>query len=343
MTMTLHCFALAAMLGGTALAAGALGPLGVAPARAQGADSTQAGSPLPQAQALYDQAKFADAAALLRTAIARKQLAGNDELKARELLGRSLVKSGNRLAAKEAFKALLHEDSAYRLDTLTVPPDELEVFNLAVKEIDAEQTAAGQRIPASLGFFYGTGSGDNKSYGEVSKAGGGPSKLDNKPEFGGTVRFPILPKFSLDIEMSRFRATATDKSPFEYTLTGSPLVASLYYTAFSTTKIHLNGFVGVGSLLDANTNIKLPLFGVPINLSTQKNGWYYHAGVEGEYLVLRKLSVNGRVLLREATAKDMNLAVEDPFNLYSNTNVNHRKIDFSGFGAFIGLRAYIGS
>jgi tetratricopeptide (TPR) repeat protein len=331
------------MVCGTLLVAGAFAPAWVAPARAQGADSTQGASPVQQAQALYDQAKFADAAALLRAAIAHQQVSGNDELKARELLGRSLVKSGNRLAAKEAFKALLREDSAYRLDTLTVPPDEVEVFDLAVKDISAEQTAAGQRIPASLGFFYGTGSGDNKNYGEISKAGGGPGTLDNKPEFGGSVRFPVLPRFSLDIEMSRFRATATDKSPFDYTLTGSPLVASLYYTAFSTAKIHLNGFVGAGALLDANANIRLSLFSTPINLSTQKNGWYYHAGVEGEYLVIPKLSVNGRLLVREATAKDMNLAIQDPFDLYSNVNANHRKIDFSGFGAFIGLRAYIGS
>jgi len=40
---------------------------------------------------------------------------------------------------------------------MTVPPDEMEVFNLALKEINAEQIEAGQRIPASLSFFYGTG------------------------------------------------------------------------------------------------------------------------------------------------------------------------------------------
>ncbi|HEV2105472.1 MAG TPA: tetratricopeptide repeat protein [Candidatus Eisenbacteria bacterium] len=339
MTTTLHRVALAAMVCGTLLVAGALTP-GIA--GAQGADSTQASSPVQQAQALYDQAKFADAAALLRTAIEQKQVTGNAELKARELLGRSLVKAGNRIEAKDAFKALLREDSAYRMDTLTVPPDEVEVFDLAAREITSEQIAAGERIPASLGFLYGTGSGDNKNYGDISKAGGGPGKLDNKPEFGGTVRFPIHPRFSLDIEVSRFRATAKDTNKVEYTVTGSPLVASLYYAAYSTSKIHVNGFVGIGSLLNAEANVTLPFGGVPISLAAQKNGWYYHAGVEGEYLLVPKLSVNGRLLVREASAKDMNLAVEDPFRIYNNLNLNHRKIDFSGIGAFIGLRAYIG-
>src|SRR5690348_8292255 len=200
MTRTLHRVALAAMVCGTLLVAGAFSPAGVAPARAQGADSTQGGSPVQQAQALYDQAKFADAAALLRTAIEQKQVTGNDELKARELLGRSLVKSGNRLAAKDAFKALLHEDSAYRLDTLTVPPDEVEVFDLAVKDITAEQIASGQRVPASITLFGGVGSGANKTLGDVVKVGGGKDKFDSKGEFGGSVRFPLHPRISLDIE-----------------------------------------------------------------------------------------------------------------------------------------------
>ena len=342
MTRTLHRVALAAMACGTLLVAGALTPAGVAPARAQGADSTQAGSPVQQAQALYDQAKFEDAAALMRTTIAQKLVTGNSELKARELLGRSLVKAGNRLGAKEAFRALLREDSAYRMDTLNVPPDELEVFDEVVKEVTAQQIAAGESIPASLGFFYGAGSGDNKNFGEISKAGGGPGTFDNKPEFGGTVRFPIHPRFSLDIELSRFRATAKDTNKVEYTLTGSPLVASLYYAAYTASKFRLNGFVGIGSLLNANANVKLPFLGIPINLAAEKNGWYYHAGVEGEYLVIPKLSLNGRVLVRGATAKDLNFGDQDPFNIYGSHNLNHRKIDFSGFGAFVGLRAYIG-
>src|SRR6266487_1769514 len=64
---------------------------------------------LEEAQALYDGAKFTDAIAKLRDALSSGQLAGTDAIAARALMARCLVKSGNRVEAKQAFKFVLRQ------------------------------------------------------------------------------------------------------------------------------------------------------------------------------------------------------------------------------------------
>ena len=337
MNRTLLRFSLVAMLAlGTVLATTAALPR-----------EAQAASPaLDDAQRLYDSAKFDDAITRLRDALASGQVAGPDALKAKELLGRSLVKAGNRVEAREAFKSLLRTDSGYRLDAVSVPPDEVEVFNLALKDIQSEQIEAGNRIPASISLFYGVGSGDNKSMGEIVKAGGGDDKFDSKPEFGGSVRFPLRPRFSLDVELSRFRATDHDSvsgtGRTEFEASAIPLVVSLYWTAVPGNKYRVNLFGGAGPMLASRAGIEFLFFTIHLGLADEKVGTYVHGGVEGEYMVTPKLSISGRVLGRYANASK--LFKNSDLMLYGPPAVPlaNRKVDFSGFGAYIGLRGYIG-
>jgi hypothetical protein len=269
-------------------------------------------------------------------------VSGPEALKAKELLGRCLVKTGSRIEAKEQFKNLLRQDGGYRLDATAVPPDEMEVFELARKAIVAEQIEAGQRIPASLSFYYGAGPGDNKSLGEVQKVYGGKSTLDVKPEFGGSVRFPLRPRWSLDLELSRLRATGKDTSavPVKFEAATIPLIVSLYYTVMPGEKFRANVFLGAGRLLAASNSVELPFFGVPLKLSDTKTGSYFHVGGEGEYMVMSKLSLTGRVLYRSATAKE--LFHTSTIKFFGTQPLQDRKVDFSGVEFAIGLRAYIG-
>ena len=109
------------------------------------ADEARAAAPaVDEAQGLYNEAKFTDAIAKLRDALASGQLKGRDELKAKELLGRCLVKGGDRIEAKEAFKSLLRQSGGWQLDPQSTPPDEMEVFSMARREIRAEQVEAGR-------------------------------------------------------------------------------------------------------------------------------------------------------------------------------------------------------
>lgn len=304
---------------------------------------------LEAAQVLYDTAKYTEAIAKIRDALSSGELSGSDAIAARGLMARCLVKSGNRLEAKQAFKFVLRQQPGYHPDSRTVAPDEQEIFELAQREVTAEQIEAGKRIPASLSFNFGTGSGDNKDMGEIVKSFGGGDKYDVKPQFGGAVRFPVAQKWSLEFELQRLRAKATvptgnpppdDELIFE--ISGLPVSASVCYTAFSSQLLHVNVLAGGGVLATASSELQLGdvlSTGTSINLGGQKNGTYFHAGLEAEVFATRRLSLSARVLGRQAKASGV--FDDAPFD-FSDVSWKGRDIDFSGFAATLGLRAYIG-
>lgn len=324
-----------------AVAAVLAGVLAFAPRPAAAQDS-----PLDQARSYYEQAQFDSAITLLRGALSSGRLVGTQSVQARELIARCLVRSGNRVEAKQAFKALLYLNPSYRPASGSMPPDEVEVYRLAREEYNREQIEAGERVPASLSFHYGLlGSGDNDDFAEIVAAGGGDDKYDVDESFGGAVRFPIRPRWSLEIEMQRFRATNADSFPGDnqakYEITALPLSVSVYYAAITSPKWRVNVFGGLGSLLAATSSIRFNFGPATLGLSDQKNGFYGHAGLEGEYLVHPRVAGYARVLGRVATASDF--FSDSELELYSaNVPLEGREVSFSGFGAHVGLRAYIG-
>lgn len=300
---------------------------------------------LQQAQALYDKSDFTAAQAMLREKLASGVISGDEVRPARELLARCLVRSGNRIEAKEAFKGLIRKFPGFRPDAGNASPEEREVFELAQREVNAEQIEAGQRIPASLGFAFGVGSGANKDMAEVAVAGGGEPEYDNKPQFGGSVRFPLNQRVSLELELQRFRATNVDSFPAnnnaQYEVSALPFSLSLYYAAVTRPRYRLNLFGGGGPLLTTISKIEFGNFsGTPLTVSSQKTGFYGHAGLEAEYLVTNRVSISGRAMGRTASAKDV---LDDfGFNAYGAATLKGREVEFNGFGATLGLRAYIG-
>ena len=300
---------------------------------------------LQEAQKLYDAAQFNEAIAKIRDALSTGQLTGNDAIAARALQARCQVKTGNRLEAKEGFKFVLRQEPGYKLDANSAGPDEQEVFQLAKSELTAEQLEAGKRIPASLSFSYGRGAGDNKDMAEIAVAGGGSDKYDDKPQFGGSVRFPVTKSLMLDLELQRLRATNVDgnapPNEVKYTVTGYPLSVSLYWSAYNKRMFRLYAFGGGGLLSSAMSSIEFGSFGgTPITVSGQKNGSYFHGGLELEAALHRRIALTGRVMERYAKA---NGVLDDyTFAAYGIASLKDRSIDFSGFAATIGLRAYIG-
>jgi hypothetical protein len=301
-------------------------------------------SPVQEAQSLYGEARFDEAITKLRDAISTGRVAGADAVAARELLARCLVRTGSRIEAKEAFKGLLRANPAYRPESGSMPPDEFEIYELARREYETEQIEAGERVPASLSLHYGIGSGANKDLAEVAVAGGGEDEYDVDPSFGGAVRFPVRPRWSLEIEMQRFRATNADSFPGDnkalYEITAMPLSLSLYYAALANPKWRVNVFGGLGMLLAATSSVRFDLGTVTLSLTDQKNGFYGHAGVEGEYLVHPRFAFFGRVLGRVATATD--LYEDTDLEAYGTAQLSGREINFSGYGAHVGVRAYVG-
>lgn len=319
--------------------------LALAAAPLAGTSTAWAASPaLEEAQALYDGAKFTDAVARIREALASGQLAGNDAIAARALMARCLVKSGNRLEAKQAFKFVLRQQPGWRPDA-SVGPDEREVFELAQRELTAEQIEAGKRIPASLSFNMGSGSGDNEDMAEIAVAGGGADKYDVKPQIGGSVRFPVARQLSLELEMQRLRATNVDgnapPNDVRFELTAYPVSLSLIYTAYTQRWFRANLFAGGGLLSSAISKIEFGDFsGTPLTVSGQKNGSYFHGGAEAEILLHPRVALTGRVMGRSAKADKV--LDEFDFDAYGIATLKNRTIDFSGIAATFGLRAYIG-
>lgn len=309
-----------------------------------GTSTAWAASPaLEEAQSLYDGAKFTDAVARIRTALSSGEVSGSEAIAARALMARCLVKAGNRLEAKQAFKFVLRQQPGWRPDA-SVGPDEREVFELAQRELTAEQIEAGKRIPASISFNFGTGPGDNEDMAELATPGGGEEKYDVKPQIGGAVRFPVTRTLSLELEMQRLRATnvaGTAPSDTRFEITAYPISVSLYYAAYTQRWVRANLFAGGGILSSAISKIEFSDFGgTALNVSGQKNGSYFHGGAEAELLLHPRVAVAGRVMGRAAKAEKV--MDEFDFLAWGVASLKNRKIDFSGFSATLGLRAYIG-
>lgn len=302
--------------------------------------------PVAQAQSQYDGGKFAEALATLETALSSGAVTGSDALAARTLLARCQAKVGDVAAARKTFLGVLRQDPQFRLDEVTTPPDEVVVFREALRMYLEEQEEASRRIPASLSGFYGLGSGKNEDIGEYVASGGGDKEFDNKPLFGVGVRFPLAPRWSLDLELQRFRAVNEDSvsgpAKSTYELTATPLVVSVVYLAKQSGKLRLNVFAGGGPMLNAYAADKFLFFGsIALKVTDTKVGSYVHGGLEGEYALHPKLSVTGRALLRSAKATKM--FEGSTFDQYgTGTTIGNRDMDFSGFGLTLGLRGYIG-
>jgi hypothetical protein len=315
---------------------------------------SQGADPIAQGNDLYNQGKFKEAADLLKGAIDKGEVKPADLGAARELLARSMVKADRRGEARETFKAILRKDGAYRPDPNKVPPDEVAVFDEALRDYQAEQIEQGKRIPASIGGIFGYGMFKPKDVnGAISEFGtnyslGNAKEIKGASEYGGSVRFPLRPKLSLDLEMSRFWATASQAETPSSTIPGAdyrissfPIVASIYYSAFSAPKLRVNVFGGLGPLVTTELSVKVPITGLgSISVSSDKTGIYAHAGGEVEYLIMPRLSLSGRVLGRYANAgkiiSDASLK-EGPFAPFVDKSVS-----FTGLAFNIGLRAYIG-
>jgi len=290
-----------------------------------------------RAASLYDDSMFEDAIRLLEDGLKNGKIPAADRAKGWELLARSQVKAGHRTEAKDSFKSLLLVDPQYRPDPVRTPPDEVEVFTRAAKEYQQELVEEGRRIPASVGLQGVLGVSNNHDISELIEAGNG-KPLNGGPEFGGSVRMPIRPRWSFDVELSHLSDTGSDDSGITYEVSALPLAVSVYYMAWNSPSFRINMFGGMGPMLASEAKFSFDVSGVQISASASKTGFYAHTGVEGEVLLMPRLALNSRVAIRYAKANDLDFG-----NLTVNgLETQGRAVDFSGPAFLLGLRAYIG-
>jgi len=318
---------------------------------AQGGD----GPSLDHARQLYNESRFADAITEVESLLRVSSMRGDQLNAARELRARCLAKLGRRLESQEAYGAILRSDASYRADPIVIPPDEMEPFRLALRDFQSEQVRAGRRFPASIGFLYGMGQSVNQDLVDLaSESGLGEAPdFEASQEFGYSVRFPLKPRLSIDVELTRLRAEtedplpAVDQNHATYTVTALPIVASLYYNVMTNPRWRLNGFAGAGPMQgEATVEFQHDHFGrvIPVQIVGRKTGYYLHAGVEGELLPAPRFALVARVLARYANSGELDWKRPD-FEVYQgfpNSALGDRSVDFSGIAAHVGLRAYIG-
>jgi len=98
------------------------------------AQSSTPESVLGDGRRAFDRARFSEAIEILRAPVEGGAFSGRDLLEAREILARSHIKLGDPSAAVRYFRDNLNQDPNYRPDSEIVPPDEIEVFELAQSE-----------------------------------------------------------------------------------------------------------------------------------------------------------------------------------------------------------------
>ena len=252
---------------------------------------------------------------------------------------------------------MLDHDPEYRPDPLRIPQDERDVFELAVADYRRWEIQQQRRIPVSFGMFFGKGSDGNGDFGELASMRGGEEKFKNENEFSGSVRFPIPVRsggWSVDVALGRFKSTnfdtlaASNDDKVRYSSSALPLTISLV-RAFAIRHGRLNVFVGGGPLLAAEINMRFlhdHSFSdlIPVTLAGRSTGTTFQGGLELEYPIQRRLSVTLRGLARRASTGEIDF--ERPnFLLYRPdpaSKIGGRSLDFSGFSASAGLRAFVG-
>ncbi len=328
---------------------------------AQAGDQAAASTdPLTQGTDLYNQGKFKDAVDLLKAAIDKGQVKPSEMESARELMARSMVKADMRGEARSAFLVILRNDPAYRPDANKVPPDEVAVFDEALRDFQAEQLEKGKRVPASVGGYFGYGMYKPKDINAAISgfdrdfALGPADEIKGDVEFGGSVRFPLRPKLSLDLEIIRFHHTMSDSgprsptpewTPSDFEVSALPVVANLYYGVWSRPHMRANVFGGLGPMLVSYLSVTLNASLAPelpsFAKTGTKTGFYGHLGVEGEYLITPRVSLSGRVLGRIANAGKV-ISYNAQGATEGFARFNDKNLSFSGMAFEVGLRAYIG-
>ncbi len=167
-------------------------------------------------------------------------------------------------------------------------------------------------------------------------------------EYGGSIRYGISPKASLDYEINLMNGkgktdvTSVGGNPTtgteEVKMTGVAAPLSLYYELGKSEKSVFNFFVGVGPMLSTKFKDTASSGGTTVTTeSKSKAGLYAHLGFEGDYMLSKSFAITARALGRYAKAKDVTYTDPTDPSLALKKDVN-----LSGGAFSLGLRAFFG-
>ena len=223
------------------------------------------------------------------------------------------------------------------------------VCTAAILVLAGASNASAAKGEWSLGGNFGVGMYSNSALNDsldvhYTFSGVSPKHVKSGWEYGGSIRYGISPKASLDYEVNFLNgkattdANATAVTPaveVKTTALAGPL--SLYINLSQNDKDDFDFFVGAGPMYSTRWKVDVTGGSPPTFEAKSKVGLYAHLGLEAEHKLSKSLSVSARVLGRYAKSSDVTYT--DPAN-----SANQRKVDvnLSGAAFSIGLREHFG-
>jgi outer membrane protein W len=188
----------------------------------------------------------------------------------------------------------------------------------------------------SLGANFGLGTYSN---GELNDAlnSTGIKEVKDGWEYGGTLRYGLSPKTSLELEgmsMNGKSTTTEGTTSLDVHTKALGLPVNFLY-ALSQNETHdFNLLIGAGPMLNTKITTKLEDTGSSSeDNSASKTAFMAQGGFEGDYLLSRQFALSARVLGRFAKADNVDVDSSDP----SAGNID---INMSGFAASLGMRVF---
>jgi len=193
-------------------------------------------------------------------------------------------------------------------------------------------TAEAAKGQWSIGGNLGVGFYSGGSYNDSLKANG-YKEVSQGLEYGGSLRYGVSPKLSLDFEVLSIngKGTTTSVTPqFQAEVNGTATPISLYYDLSQNDSYALSLFGGVGPMFKTSWSTKQ---GESETVSKTKTTLYGQAGLEGQWKASKKFALTARAFGRLAKAKDVPEET-DPANTFD--------VSMNGFALSAGMRYLFG-
>jgi hypothetical protein len=188
----------------------------------------------------------------------------------------------------------------------------------------------------SIGGNFGTSITNGGAFNDSLKAAIGSQykEISGDWEYGGSLRYGLSNKVSLDVEVNKIKAKSnTPDSPNPDLIASETAVVVPVNLIIGLTQNDSYGFnfvAGVGPMLSAQWKAEQ---GTTEIHSNKKTGLYAQGGFEGMYNVSSQFAITARVLGRLAKASDLELSTDPTFKADAN---------MSGVAFSLGLRAFFG-
>lgn len=207
-----------------------------------------------------------------------------------------------------------------------------QIFAIVCTLMLGAGTAHAAKGQWSIGGNFGVGFYSGGSYNDSLKANG-YKKVSHGLEYGGSLRYGVSPKLSLDYEVLSIngKGTTTSVTPkFQAEVNGIATPINLYYQLSQNDSHTLSLFGGVGPMLKTSWSTKQ---GDTETVSKTKTTFYGQAGLEGQWKASKKFALTARALGRFAKAKNVPEDT-DPTNTFD--------VSMNGFALSVGMRLFFG-